>query len=158
MHRRRESLQLDCPLESAYAAAVLCHWPTLAVDSIARVRAGQRYLRHEGRTARHGRIIDAQPPTLFVLRELLVASVPVMRVYLRYRFEPRAGGTLLLLETRLTLFAPARITPCVWQSRVTEENRYRLQRARSLAEADADRSEAAGDDRGGARGGSSYLA
>lgn len=158
MHRRRESLHLDCPLESAYAATILCHWPTLAVESVARVHAGQRYLRHEGRTARHGRIIDAQPPTLFVLRELLVAAVPVMRIYLRYRFEPRAGCTLLLLETRLTLFAPARITPCVWQSRVTEENRYRLQRARSLAEAGGCGVGEAGDGRDQARGASSYLA
>lgn len=141
MHRRRESLQLDCPLESAYHAAILCHWPTLAVENIVRVRAGQRYLRHEGRTARHGRIIDTQPPTLFVLRELLVAPMPVMRIYLRYRFEPRSGCTLLLLETRLTLFAPARVTPWVWQSRITEENRYRLQRARSLAEANGQGSE-----------------
>ncbi len=158
MHRRRESLQLDCPLESAYAAAVVCHWPTLAVESIVRVRAGQRYLRHEGRTARHGRIIDAQPPTLFVLRELLVASLPVMRIYLRYRFEPRGGSTLLLLETRLTLFAPARITPCVWQSRVTEENRYRLQRTRSLAEAGGLGENKTSDGRGPERGAPSYLA
>ncbi|MCC5869090.1 MAG: hypothetical protein JJU27_11290 [Gammaproteobacteria bacterium] len=158
MHRRRESLQLDCPLESAYAAAILCHWPTLALESISRVRAGQRYLRHEGRTARHGRIIDAQPPTLFVLRELLVAPVPVMRIYLRYRFEPRGGQTLLLLETRLTLFAPARVTPWVWQSRVTEENSYRLRRARSLAEAGGHAGEDPVGSGKGPRGASSYLA
>lgn len=158
MHRRRESLQLECPLESAYAAAIMCHWPTLAVESIARVRAGQRYLRHEGRSTRHGRIIDAQPPTLFVLRELLVAPLPVMRIYLRYRFEPRGGQTLLLLETRLTLFAPARVTPWVWQSRVTEENRYRLQRARSLAEAGGHDGDDSFDTGTRARGPSSYLA
>jgi hypothetical protein len=138
MHRRRESLMLHSSLEAAFEAAMTGHWPTLGGNT-RRVSPGTRYLRQDGRIARHGRIIHAQPPITLALRELLVAPVPVMRVYFRYRFEPRGDRTLLVLETRLTLFAPARLTPWIWQARVSAENHHRLLRMRSIAEAWAGR-------------------
>ncbi|MCC5860435.1 MAG: hypothetical protein JJT93_00825 [Gammaproteobacteria bacterium] len=134
MHRRRESLLLQCPLEAAFEAALACHWPALPGGSGSRLKPGRRYLREEGRGARHGRIIDAQWPVALTLRELLVAPLPVLRVYFRYRWEPREERTLMVLETRLTLFAPGRMLPWVWQSRIIEENRHRLQRLRLVAE------------------------
>ncbi len=135
MHRRRESLLLHCPLEAAFEAALSCHWPALPGGAGSRLKPGRRYLREEARGARHGRIIDSQWPVTLALRELLVAPVPVLRIYFRYRCEPRGERTLMVLETRLTLFAPGRMLPWVWQSRIIEENRHRLQRLRLVAEA-----------------------
>jgi hypothetical protein len=144
MHRRRESLWLHSPLESAFQAAVSCHWPALGPDSARRLRPGQRYLSRHGRQRRYGRIIDAQWPVVLALRELAVSPLPMLRVYFRYRFEPRGERTLLLVETRLTLLSAARWLPWVWQSRVIEENRYRLHQLRVAAEAAARRPHAEG--------------
>lgn len=135
MHRRRERLWLESPLEAAFEAAASSHWPALAEGGAQRLRAGHRYLSGQGRQARHGRIIDAQWPVALALRELVLAPLPMLRVYFRYRFEPHGERTLLLLETRLTLFPAARLLPWVWQSRVIEENGFRLRQLRAVAEA-----------------------
>lgn len=143
MHRRRERLWLDSPMEAAFEAAVTCHWPPLAEGGVAQhLRPGQRYCCQQGRQWRHGRIIDVQWPVVLALRELLVAPLPMLRVYFRYRFEPHGERTLMLVETRLTLFPAARLLPWVWQGRVIEENGYRLRQLRAVAEARAQRSQA----------------
>lgn len=137
MHRRRFRLEVEAPLEHAHAALVAVHWPRLEVD--ARLRPGLRFTRREGRVEYRGRIIDCQPPLRLTLRELLLAPWPVLRMYARYSLEPARTGTLVLVEWRLTLFAPGRVAPWLWVARATEEAHYRLRRARVNAEFAAER-------------------
>lgn len=134
MHRRRSVVVVHGSLEAVFGATVCAHWPQLEVAQPV-LRPGLRYCRRDGRVAHHGRLIDSQRPVMLVLRELITAPFPMLRVHCRYRFEPEAEHTRLIVELKLRLFPPGRLTPWVWLERAAEDNRRRLARIRLLAEA-----------------------
>ena len=133
MFRQRHEARFDRPVVTVFASLLRVLAPRRWADEAwfdaqqSRLPIGRCYLCRNGAVVRHGRIVECRQPVLLTLYETLLDAPCKVDLRLRWRLEPHADVTAVLLDVRYALNGPAYMNRRRWREQIAGQS------SRSLA-------------------------